>query len=532
MVAKMTEKQIEINGLPIYPFSSEFDISTYGLILEHCVDNNISRLSIAPNQPIEAVFNDMSFELHDRPLFGFEISEVVLKALSSEDYLLARNAGRVQTTEYIEMNSGRRIAYNRMTSATEDGSFKIEIAFLKNAKIPDEQVEVILKNDFGGAHDGSVYDFDGYLDSEKFDDLLRWCGDRKASDITITPDQHVLAEIGGKLARVTTRTISSAEIENCVRYVYGENGPAEALAGNDLDPSHEVRIRGQRVRRYRINITPGRIKGGVGMQMTIRTLPSSPIPIEVLKIEPELLRATRPTNGVIFVCGPTGSGKSTLMSSIIRMIVERPDANEKVLEFSSPIEYVFDDVEMPTSSVFQTHVGRHLKPRDRSVSEWAYAARNSLRRKPKIIVLGESRDAETIEETIKISQEGHLTYTTMHTNSVAETINRAINVFPHEVRDRMSIDLMGALRMIVVQILVPRVGGGMVGVREFMVFDPKTRERFLKTKQIQWPLLIQRMLTQGECVGKTMLKSALELLAAGTISMETFEQIAETGGNS
>lgn len=528
----MTEKTIEINGLPIYPFTSEFDISTYRLILEHCVDNDISHLRVAPNLPIEAVFNDVSFELNDRPLFGFEITEVVQKALSSEDSLLARNAGRVQSTEYVEMNSGRKIAYNRMTSVTDDGSFSMEITFLKNAKVPDEQVEVILKNDFGGAHDGSVFEFEGYLEKESFDDLLRFCGDRKASDITITPDQYVLAEIGGKLCRVTTRTISSAEIENCVRYVYGENGPAEALAGNDLDPSHEVRIRGQRVRRYRINITPGRIKGGVGMQMTIRTLPSSPIPIEVLKIEPELLRATRPTNGIIFVCGPTGSGKSTLMSSIIRMIVERPDANEKVLEFSSPIEYVFDDVEMPSSSVFQTHVGRHLKPRDRSVSEWAYAARNSLRRKPKIIVLGESRDAETIEETIKISQEGHLTYTTMHTNSVAETINRAINVFPHETRDRMSIDLMGALRMIVVQILVPRVGGGMVGVREFMVFDPKTRERFLKTKQLQWPLLIQRMLTQGECVGKTMLKSALDLLAEGTITMEEFEKIAETGGNS
>lgn len=528
----MTEKTIEINGLPIYPFNSEFDVDTYRLILDHCVDNDISILRIAPGLPIEAVFKELSFELHDRPLFGFEIAAVVHKVLSADDEQLARNAGRVQTTEYVDSKSGRKIAYNRMTTATDDGSFTIEIVFLNSASIPDEQVEVILKNDFGGAHDGSIYPLDGYLDSLKLDDMLRWCGDRKASDITITPDQHVIAEIGGKLCRVTSRTISSNEIENCVRYVYGENGPAEALAGNDLDVSHEVRIRGQRIRRYRVNITPGRIKGGVGMQLTIRTLPSSPIPIEVLKIEPELLRATRPTNGVIFICGPTGSGKSTLMSSIIRMIVERPDANEKVLEFSSPIEYVFDEVEMPSSTVFQTHVGRHLKPRDKSISEWAYAARNSLRRKPKIIILGEARDAETIEETIKISQEGHLTYTTMHTNSVAETINRAINVFPHEIRDRMSIDLMGALRMIVVQILVPRVGGGMVGCREFMVFDPKTRERFLKTKQLQWPLLIQRMLTQGEVVGKTMLKSALELLAEGTITMETFEQIAETGGNS
>lgn len=527
----MTENNNQNNELPVFPFNTEFDVPTFDAILEHCADNRISFLHVQPGKQITAIHNYVEFDLNDRPLFGFEITEVVRRSLTSEDFALAKNAGRVQTTEYLEKEDGRRVAYTRLTSPTEDGSFEIKITFLKGVVLADVP-KTIIKNDFGGAHDGSVFEFDGYLDKEKFDDLLRFCGDRKASDITITPDQHVLAEIGGKLCRVTTRTVSSAEIETCVRYVYGENGPAEALAGNDLDPSHEVRIKGEKIRRYRVNITPGRIKGGVGMQMTIRTLPSSPIPIEVLKVEPELLKATRPTNGVIFVCGPTGSGKSTLMSSIIRMIVERPDANEKVLEFSSPIEYVFDDVEMPSSTVFQTHVGRHLRPRDRTTSEWAYAARNSLRRKPKIIVLGESRDAETIEETIKISQEGHLTYTTMHTNSVAETINRAINVFPHEVRDRMSIDLMGALRMIVVQILVPKVGGGMVGVREFMVFDPKTRERFLKAKQTTWPLMIQRMLTQGECVGKTMLKSALELLSAGTITMETFEQIAEAGGNS
>lgn len=526
----MTEKQIEINGLPIYPFDSEFDVNVYRLILEHSVDNDISILRISPDKPIEAVFGDLSFELNARPIFGFEILAVTQKVLSAEDEFLARNAGRVQSTEYIERNNGRKIAYNRTATFREDGSFEIEIAFLKNATIPESQIEVAFSNHFSGAHDGSVYPLEGYLDKDSFDDLLRWCGDRKASDITITPDQHVLAEIGGKLCRVTERLISSNEIENCVRYVYGENGPAEVLAGNDLDPSHEVRVRGQRIRRYRINVTPGRIIGGVGMQMTIRTLPSSPIPIENLNVEPELLKATRPTNGIVFICGPTGSGKSTLMSSIIRMIVERPDANEKVLEYSSPIEYVFDEVEMPSSTIFQTHVGRHLKPRDSDESQWAYAARNSLRRKPTIIILGEARDAETIEEAVKISQEGHLTYSTMHTNSVAETINRAINVFPHEVRDRMSIDLMGALRMIVVQILVPKVGGGKVACREFIVFDPKTRERFLKTKQTAWPLLIQRLLTQSEVVGKTMLKSALELLAAGTITMETFELIAEAGG--
>nr|WP_250808564.1 ATPase, T2SS/T4P/T4SS family [Neorhizobium tomejilense] len=528
----MSEKIIKNNELPLYPFDSEFDVQTFELILQHCVDNDISSLKIAPSRPIEATYGDLEFELHNRDVFGFEITAVVQKILSGEDEYLTRNAGRVQSTEYVLRANGRKVAYNRITTFNNDGTFGIEIVFLRNAKIPESEVDAPFVSHFAGTHDGSVYPIEGYLEKDSFDDLLRWCGDRKASDITITPDQHVLAEIGGKLCRVTNRTVSASEIENCVRYVYGENGPAEVLAGNDLDPSHEVRVKGQRLRRYRINITPGRIVGGIGMQMTIRTLPSSPIPIENLGVEPELLKATRPTNGIIFICGPTGSGKSTLMSSIIRMIVERPDANEKVLEYSSPIEYVFDEVDMPSSTVFQTHVGRHLKPRETGESQWAYAARNSLRRKPTIIVLGEARDAETIEEAVKISQEGHLTYSTMHTNSVAETINRAINVFPHEVRDRMSIDLMGALRMIVVQILVPKVGGGKIACREFIVFDPKARERFLKTKQTAWPVLIQRLLTQSEVVGKTMLKSALELLAAGKITMETFEQIAEAGGNS
>lgn len=526
----MTKKTIEINDLPTFNFNSEFDVETYRSILDHSVDNDIAILRIAPDQQIEAVFNDLSFELNDRQIFGFEITNVVQKILSADDEFLARNAGRVQTTEYVELSSGRKVAYNRTTTGTDTGSFRLEIIFLRTAEIPHEEIEVKFSSHFGGAHDGSKFPLTGYLSSDSFDNLLRWCGDRKASDITITPDQHVLAEIGGKLCRVTDRVMSAAEIETCVHYVYGPDGPAQALAGHDLDPSHEVRIKGERLRRYRVNITPGRIKGGTGMQMTIRTLPSSPIPIEHLNVEPELLRATRPTNGIIFICGPTGSGKSTLMSSIIRMIVERPDANEKVLEFSDPIEYVFDEVEMQSSTIFQTHVGRHLKPRNRGESIWAYAARNSLRRKPTIIVLGEVRDAETISEAIKISQEGHLTYATMHTNSVAETINRAINVFPYEIRERMSVDLMGALRMIVVQILVPKVGGGKVACREFMVFDPKTRARFLKMKQLDWPILIQRLLTQNEVVGKTMLKSALDLLSEGSISMETFEQLAEAGG--
>lgn len=529
----MLELNKENNDLPTYSNFEEFDVTVYHLILEHCVDNNITEIQILPDNKISAVFEDQSFNLNDRNIFNFEISMIIQRILPQDDFDLLKDAGQIDTTEYIEHANGRKTAYNRKMSLLNDNTFSIQIAFLKDAVIPESEIEESLtENEFAGQHDGATFPIVGVLTDETFDDLLRWAGDRKASDITITPDQHVMADIGGKLCKITDRVITSTEIENCVRYVYGENGTAEVLAGHDLDPSHEVRVKGQRIRRYRVNVSGGRIPGGMGMQMTIRTLPSSPIPIEKLNVEPSLLEATRPTNGIVFVCGPTGSGKSTLMSSIIRMIVERPDANEKVLEYSSPIEYVFDDVEMPSSTIFQTHVGRHLRPREKGTSEWAYAARNSLRRKPTIIVLGEARDAETIEEAVKISQEGHLTYSTMHTNSVAETINRAINVFPHIARDRMSIDLMGALRMVVVQILVPRIGGGKIACREYMVFDPKTREKFLKSNQTTWPVLIQRMLAEQQVSGQTMLKSALKLLSDGEISVESFEKIAEAGGTS
>src|SRR3546814_504353 len=124
--------------------------------------------------------------------------------------------------------------------------------------------------------------------------------------------------------------------------------------------------------------------GGDGIQITIRTLPSEPPPLADLGIEPAIVANLRPPQGMILVTGPTGSGKSTLLSAAIRSLVEGEDANEKVLEYSAPVEYVYDRVSMPSSVVFQTEVGRHLRPKDTydDGSLFAYAVRTALRRKP------------------------------------------------------------------------------------------------------------------------------------------------------
>lgn len=390
------------------------------------------------------------------------------------------------------------------------------------------------ENLFATSYDGGVFgDWHLHLNRNNLDDLLNFAAERKASDITIQPDTEVKAEIGGRIVNLTLKKISSAEVDDLVRYVYGEDGPAQLLTGYDLDPAHEVRIPGIGQRRYRVNITNGRMIGGQGAQLTIRTLPSQPIEISKLNIEQAILDNWRPEQGLIFVTGPTGSGKSTLLSSGIRMLIEREDANEKVLEYSRPIEYVYDGINMPSSSVHQVNAGKDLRPRDSEADEgsvFAYCVRNALRRKPTIILIGEARDKATIEASVEAGLTGHLVYTTMHTIGVAETLRRAIIPFPEASRRAMAVDIMESLRMCVTQLLVPKIGGGKVGIREFMVFGPKVRDRFLNEKDVDsWPRLARRLLSEQAAVGQTMQQAALKLLYAEQISKETYMRVANKG---
>jgi len=387
-------------------------------------------------------------------------------------------------------------------------------------------------NPFAGRHDGSVFPVHSHFGSEEFDAMLQWAAQHKASDVTLQPDIPVMADIGGKIVPITPRRLTSDEIESVVRYVYGENGPAEIMGGFDLDPSHEIRIRGVGMKRYRVNVTGGRMIGGKGMQMTIRSLPGMPIPIDQLGIEKDIIDNFRPEQGMILVTGPTGSGKSTLLSSGIRMLVERPDGNEKVLEYSAPIEYVYDGVPMPSSLVFQTHAGRDLRPRGSDHDErsiFAYAVRNALRRKPTIIVIGEARDKATIEASVEAALTGHLLFSTMHTIGVGETLRRAVMPFPDDTRRSMAVDIMESLRMIVTQLLIPKVGGGKVACREYMVFGREIREAFLRESIDNWPRLARRLLAEERALGRTMAQAALELLYKGLIDEAVYERVAAPG---
>ena len=384
------------------------------------------------------------------------------------------------------------------------------------------------EKNFSTGHDGTFYEYDGTLQDAEFDELLLWCADKKASDVTFQSNLPVIAEIGGHLVRVTERPLGNPEIEQIVRYIYGENGPAEIKSGYDLDPSHEIRVAGVGRKRFRVNITGGRALGSDGLQITVRTLPEIPIPIDQLGVEQDIIDNFRPPQGMVLVTGPTGSGKSTLLSSAIRMILEREDGHEKLLEYSKPVEYVYDRVEMPSSVVFQSEVGRHLRPRghgNSEESEFAYCVRNALRRKPSIILIGEARDKATIQSCVEAALTGHVLYSTMHTIGVAETLRRAVMPFPGDERRGMAVDILETMRMVVTQILLPKVGGGKTACREYLIFDDRVRKRLLEVDMDEWPALTREFLQSPDFKGRSMADAATALFEQGLISDATHRYI-------
>jgi defect-in-organelle-trafficking protein DotB len=410
---------------------------------------------------------------------------------------------------------------------------------LTTSPLPEE---VSAAQNFALGFDGKTYDYSGNMTRQDFDGLLEWASKHRASDITFQSKMPVICEIGGALYKVTKRPLTHPNIEELVRYVYGsDNGPAELKRGFDLDPSHEIRVATERDEddvptgwkrlRFRVNCTTIRLPGADGIQMTIRSLPSKPIPLSELGIEKDIIDNIRPSQGMVLVTGPTGSGKSTLLASIVAHIAEQKNANEKILEYSAPIEYVYDEVSMPNSVVAQTEVGRHLRPKtedaegEGQASLFAYCVRNALRRKPTIIIIGESRDKATITASTEAALTGHLLFSTVHTMGVPETLRRMVIPFPADGRRGMAVDIMESLRMVVTQILVPRKGGGKVACREYMIFDPDTRAAFLKKDTDEWPKLARSMMDSRTAVSQKLVRGARALIEKDLITDETYDYI-------
>ncbi|QQG36438.1 MAG: Flp pilus assembly complex ATPase component TadA [Micavibrio aeruginosavorus] len=360
----------------------------------------------------------------------------------------------------------------------------------------------------------------GRFTQDHIDPFLLWSVKKGASDITFQSDRPIYHELDGALYPGTFRSLDAADMSAVLHKIYGPEAQARLASGTDLDLSYEVRPDRYTRIRFRVNITAILSKGRDAAQVTMRVLPSTPPSLKDLNIEQDIINNWAPRQGIVIITGPTGSGKSTLLAAGNRMLLERPHGCGKMLTYESPIEYVYDTIRSPRSLVSQTEIPRHLP-------DFARGVRNALRRKPEVILVGESRDRETISASIEAAQTGHAVYTTTHTTGVAATIQRMVSTFDAAERSERAYALMECLRMIVTQALVPKINGGRMGIREYMVFPAEVREKLLDMDFTNWPPTIQRMIP---AYGRTMAEAAKVAFQEGTIERRWYLLLASSTG--
>lgn len=347
------------------------------------------------------------------------------------------------------------------------------------------------------------------------DRMLEHAESLNASDITIQTGEPVYAEVYGNLLTLTKRPLSNTEVGDLINSIYGPNATTQLLSGKDIDTHYEFRPnRGVRFR-YRVNATACMVEGHDAIQITLRTIPTTPPSLDTMGLPENILDAIEPQEGIVFITGATGSGKSTLLASIIRDLIEKEDSNRKVLTYESPIEFVFDEIDTISAVVSQSEIPRHIP-------SFAEGVRNALRRKPRLIMVGECRDAETITAALEAALTGHPVYTTLHTSGVAETMRRLVTSFAGEERLGRTIDILETIRLCIWQKLVPTVDGKRVALREYLIFDEEARDILLESDPNEVTNTTRKLVRQR---GQLMTKDAKAKFEQGIINERTYKLI-------
>jgi twitching motility protein PilT len=207
--------------------------------------------------------------------------------------------------------------------------------------------------------------------------------------------------------------------------------------------------------------------------------------------------------GLVLVTGPTGSGKSTTLASLIDAINEQRPVH--ILTIEDPIEYVHQH---KRSAVNQREVGEDTQ-------SFAAALRNALREDPDIILVGEMRDLESIQFALTLAETGHVVFATLHTNDTSQAIDRLIDVFPSDRQAQIRVQLANSLTSVVHQRLLPRLTGGMVAAFEVLVATPPVRNLIKEGKTNQ---LRNQVLTGQRDGMQTLEMSLKQLVESGTVS--------------
>jgi len=328
-------------------------------------------------------------------------------------------------------------------------------------------------------------------------DLLEQMVKMGASDLHLTVGTPPVVRVDGKLQRIPQHDVLTGEhIKKLAYSMLNDKQKLKFEQNSELDLSFGV----EQMSRFRCNMFMQR--GNVAV--AIRQIPYNVRSFEELGLPKVVAEFSKLPRGLVLVTGPTGSGKSTSLASIIDKINRERAVH--IITVEDPIEYLHRH-QMAIVNQREVFADTH---------SFATALKYALREDPDVVLVGEMRDLETIEAALSISETGHLAFATLHTNSCAETINRIVDVFPTNQQEQVRVNLSFVLQAVVSQTLIPKVGGGRVMALEIMIATPAIRAIIRDDKVHQ----LYSMIQSGQKYGmKTMNQSLSELYQGGKISI-------------
>jgi twitching motility protein PilT len=327
---------------------------------------------------------------------------------------------------------------------------------------------------------------------------------RKASDLHLQVGLPPMLRVDGSLLPVTgADPLTEESIEALLFAILDEDQKQIFLKDKEFDFSFSYGDLG----RFRVNAfhERGNVAGA------LRLIPNEILSTQQLGLPEVIENFANYPRGLVLVTGPTGSGKSTTLASIIHKI--NAEKAVHILTIEDPIEF--------------THKSQKSVIAQREVHYDTYsfsaALRSALREDPDVVLVGEMRDLETIASAITIAETGHLVFATLHTNSASQSIDRMIDVFPPHQQPQIRAQLSNILMAIVSQRLVPAIGGGRIVAAEILIATPAVRNIIREGKAHQLEAVIQ---TGAEFGMSGMDKTLANLVHAGTITYDEARNFA------
>ena len=336
---------------------------------------------------------------------------------------------------------------------------------------------------------------------QKLNDLLLTTAQQNASDLHLAVGRRPTLRIDGALVPLQKEAILTPEAaKELVFALLTPEQKENFLREREVDFAYAFEDKA----RFRINVFYQR-----GYEAAaLRYIPSQIKTIEELNLPPILHDFVKLSQGFVLLVGPAGHGKSTTLAAMLDEI--NHGQMDHIITVEDPIEYIFAQ---DKSIVSQREVGI-------DTPEFHKALRSVLRQDPDVIMVGEMRDAESIATALTASETGHLVFSTLHTNSASQTVDRIIDSFPAEQQQQVASQLAATLVGIISERLIPKIGGGRVPACEIMITNAAIRNLIRERKAYQIDLVIETSSQEGMI---TLNRSLVNLVKNSEISLENAE---------